>query len=792
MNDAQRLVVARDQFALKRQSDEALRLILPSYEQARDNILRQLQNLPPGAVERELWLRQQLVNIEGQFRAVGNRIYDVLPAEQVKAWEEALDNAAEYLKAGGVEPVGQTVTFAGETAGGQAVSQSVNLPTLSTDYIRPSITQQQIVAAARREGFATLSPGGATRSLDDVLPGFLRSEVQNVERKLRTGFLLGQSTDEIIRDLDRDRLGRSQVEAVVRTSMAESSQAAHNAFFDANEDLLPKTKSGYRWEWDASNDTRLCEICAPLDGARYKTREEAPSIPAHFNCRCRLLPITATAELLREEGDEPDGSFLERKEVTYVKDAKNRPVTYTRQGKVYKRYERTPPEGWSGPGAYKRPQEIDGKMYWVRRRDLPKGQTLAGDMLKRMDDENKLGILGTKKRVAEWNSKIGLAKYKDNPQQLVRDMLRPDGGAGAPPMKLGRGPKPKPSAPTKVTVKPKPKAAPKPKALEAMSNAEVVKELEEKYDLPIPPGLRGERQMLLQELAERRGLPQTPAAAIKQADDILDEFKDVAPKKPRKVGDQGAYSKLQKEFDAAEEKLGKGNSGEVVLTKDGKVIKWGQIGEFEADAMRKLDGTGISPKLFDAEDLEIGFKAGAGADADKTSYFVGRYDGLLKMSKAKGKPLVEWNLQTGFSREADVRSAFLQASKKMHLKGVAHNDRHDLNFFVAEKKGKLSGSFVDYGLAQTDPRAALIEAMGNSNYKRDFQVEMIGTVVERETDPSWIRYQSNLSKVEDELRTTSGGSQLLRKTVRTSSETLDKLISEEEAWDLLKLLYEGV
>ena len=359
-------------------------------------------------------------------------------------------------------------------------------------------------------------------------------------------------------------------------------------------------------------------------------------------------------------------------------------------------------------------------------------------------------------------------------------------------MKLGRGPKPKPSAPTKVTVKPKPKAAPKPKALEAMSNAEVVKELEEKYDLPIPPGLRGERQMLLQELAERRGLPQTPAAAIKQADDILDEFKDVAPKKPRKVGDQGAYSKLQKEFDAAEEKLGKGNSGEVVLTKDGKVIKWGQIGEFEADAMRKLDGTGISPKLFDAEDLEIGFKAGAGADADKTSYFVGRYDGLLKMSKAKGKPLVEWNLQTGFSREADVRSAFLQASKKMHLKGVAHNDRHDLNFFVAEKKGKLSGSFVDYGLAQTDPRAALIEAMGNSNYKRDFQVEMIGTVVERETDPSWIRYQSNLSKVEDELRTTSGGSQLLRKTVRTSSETLDKLISEEEAWDLLKLLYEGV
>jgi hypothetical protein len=401
-----------------------------------------------------------------------------------------------------------------------------------------------------------------------------------------------------------------------------------------------------------------------------------------------------------------------------------------------------------------------------------------------MTDEQKRGVLGNQKMVDQWNKKITQAKYQKDPQRLVRDLLRPGMAAEvkAKPPKIVKPPK-------KKVVK---KVAPKPKALEAMSNAEVVKELEEKYDLPVPPGLREERQMLLQELAERRGLPQTPAAAIKQADDVLDEFKDVAPKNPRKVGDQGAYSRLQKEFDAAEEKLGKGNSGEVVLTKDGKVIKWGQIGEFEADAMRKLDGTGISPKLFDAEDLEIVFRAGGGADADKTSYFVGRYDGLLKMSQAKGKPLEQWNLQTGFSREADVRSAFLQASKKMHLKGVAHNDRHDLNFFVAEKKGKLSGSFVDYGLAQTDPRAALIEAMGNSNYKRDFQVEMIGTVIERETDPSWIRYQSNLNKVEEKLGTTSRGSQFLRKTVRTSSETLDKLISEEEAWDLLKLLYEGV
>ena len=82
MNDRQLIVEVRDQFALKNASDAALRKILPSYRDAIDRIMLQLQFMPEGKVERELWLKSQLATIEQQFQQVSSRINDVLPAAQ--------------------------------------------------------------------------------------------------------------------------------------------------------------------------------------------------------------------------------------------------------------------------------------------------------------------------------------------------------------------------------------------------------------------------------------------------------------------------------------------------------------------------------------------------------------------------------------------------------------------------------------------------------------------------------------------------------------------------------------
>ena len=456
--DAQKLVVVRDQFALKGLSDDALKQILPAYKEAMERLQFLLRTMPPGNIERELWLRTQLATIEAQFRPVAERIYQVLPEAQARAFEEGLTNARKYLEAGGIqpEPAAATTTLSSTTIGGQQVSVTGNLPGLNITsavdkgFISPSITRQQIVAAARETGFSVLSPGGSEVGVADLLPKWMAAESNQVVKHLRAGFLVGSSNEEIMREigpLGPGRKGWAMTEAVVRTSMAEASQSAHDAFYEANEDLLPKTKSGYRWWWDASNDTRLCPVCAPLDGIKFKERDQPPhSWPAHFSCRCKILPWTATQELMEEEDGPAKGSFLEAT-----------PVEYDRRGK-----RKPPPPGYTGDNAYKRPMKIDGKQQWVRRRDLGAGETTAGDMLQNANEHSKRMVLG--KHTEAFNKLTGKGgQYEKDPQGAVRKLLGNPLPPGSAPPRPTRGPGPKPVPPApKAPATPRPKAAPTP------------------------------------------------------------------------------------------------------------------------------------------------------------------------------------------------------------------------------------------------------------------------------------------------------------------------------------------
>lgn len=435
----QALVIVRDQFALKGLSDDALKLILPSYKDAISRITFLLQQMPPDNIARELYLRTQLETIRAQFAAVADRIYQVMPEAQVRAFEEGLSNAQKYLEAGGIKPEPEVArqTLSGQTVGGTTVEVSGPVATLAGDdgFIRPSITRQQLAAASRQTGFSVFTPGGTTRGLEELLPEWMNAQTKQVERALRTGFLTGQSNEEIMREigpLGPGRRGWAMTEAMVRTGMAEASQSAHDLFYEANADLLPKTKNGDRWWWDASNDTRLCEICAPLDGVRFKERSSPPHAwPAHWNCRCKILPWTATQELLAEEEGPAKGSFLEATPVEYDKRGKRKP----------------PPAGYTGDNAYKSPRRINGEMQWVRRRDLGPGQTTAGDMLQNANEHSKRMVLG--KHTEKFNQLTGPGGlYEKDPQGAVRKLLGDSLPPGSSPPAKPKKPTPKPSAPT--------------------------------------------------------------------------------------------------------------------------------------------------------------------------------------------------------------------------------------------------------------------------------------------------------------------------------------------------------
>ena len=438
MNDRQLIVEVRDQFALKNASDATLRKILPSYEMAIERIINILKAMPDGDLSRELWLKSQLATIERQFQAVADRINAVMPPDVALQFEKAMDNAADFLRADDIRPgadSGQDLVLSGQTVGGETVTVKSPVPVITGDdgYIRPSITRQQIEAASRSGGFEVFTLDSQKVKLDDVLPNWKKAQAEHLANVLRTGFLSGESTKSIMRQFGKlgpGRQGWAMTEAVVRTGMAEAGQAAHDAFFDANEDLLPKVPDGYRWEWDALNDTRLCILCAPLDGLRYKTRKEMPEKP-HWNCRCSKLPITATEAQMRKDGDLPEGSYLERKPVTYTAGRRD-----------------PAPEGWNGDNAYKRPQRmgwktVNGKkrpeMFWVRRREMAVGRTTPGDMLQKMDRHNQHAIFQNWSTVDRFNAltKEPGSRFHKDPQSAVRLLLSSSKRA-APPAGVGR------------------------------------------------------------------------------------------------------------------------------------------------------------------------------------------------------------------------------------------------------------------------------------------------------------------------------------------------------------------
>jgi hypothetical protein len=362
MNNVQGLIAARNQFALRNLSEESLRLILPSYYEAMNGVLRLLKPMPGKelSVEREFWLKQQLANIRGQFKALGDRVEEVVPAADLRAWEIGLQNADAMLRGSGIDSPLDAIIDSGES------ELFIKKGNPAGEFIRPQITPQQVVAAVKKEGFSKLLAGHTkSYTLEDALPALLKSQADIIEKKLRTGFLLGQTNDEIIRNILTGRRGRAQIEAVVRTSMMEASQAAHDAFYQANDDFswtddegnFHEVKLIKGYEWDASLDDRVCPICAPLDGITRENREDMPTHLAHYGCRCQILPMTGTTKALRAQG------VLQKRTV--------------------------------------------------------------GEQLQGMTNDQKRGVLGSQKMVDEWDKKILRPKYQKDPQRLVRDLLRP-------------------------------------------------------------------------------------------------------------------------------------------------------------------------------------------------------------------------------------------------------------------------------------------------------------------------------------------------------------------------------
>ena len=161
-----------------------------------------------------------------------------------------------------------------------------------------------------------------------------------------------------------------------------------------------------------------------------------------------------------------------------------------------------------------------------------------------------------------------------------------------------------------------------------------------------------------------------------------------------------SYDGWKDSYGSGAQKIGEGAYGTVIKNPDGTFVKRGAIAETEADLIRRLGERDLGPKLV-AADIN-------GKHPYNSERFVDIKNGRIAMGEVPGQPIgtSAASRQFGGKNAAD---AYWKAMADLHRMGIAHNDAHIDNILV-DNKGK--GRWVDLGLAQASPKAALAEAMG--------------------------------------------------------------------------------
>ena len=246
-----------------------------------------IEAFPSEALIREAAFKRFLQQTAPLFRGVNDHFLQTLSAELRREVVEQAKWAESFLEASA--PKGGITTA--------PVSSPPAITFAPANFeLGSAITRTQLMALADD----TKVLGGRLTDLfgwgDAVDSPYMKSVIKKIDRVVKAGFLAGDTNEQIAKNLVIATNGQIQdARAIARTAVMDMSQRAHERFWDANSDVVKL------WEFDATFDYRVCPQCFPHDGKRVKDRSDLPSVPVHPNCRCRVLPLTATALELEKE-----------------------------------------------------------------------------------------------------------------------------------------------------------------------------------------------------------------------------------------------------------------------------------------------------------------------------------------------------------------------------------------------------------------------------------------------------------------------------------------------------------
>ena len=270
--------------------------------------------------------------------------------------------------------------------------------------------------------------------------------------------------------------------------------------------------------------------------------------------------------------------------------------------------------------------------------------------------------------------------------------------------------------------------------------------------------------------------------------------------------------------------LGEGAFGTVHLSKQGDVIKEGDIGREELEALFLLKDNPAFPTLINAE-FSTPFKhqsaaynnpMGRESQAADTQgrYFVPGEEsdferkfvtarGTYAMSMAEGESAADVLYGIDEESHEEIADNFWNVRADLHKAGISHGDMHGGNIFVTEDN---KVNILDLGLAQVSKMAALMEAFGglteedyqlssqlSRNYLSQEQFDKLEANYEEVKSMVWDLFEADIEAGEF---TNEEVANFLCGGIRMSEEELGDMMlrfdfEEEFMQEMLDTLYDG-
>jgi len=142
--------------------------------------------------------------------------------------------------------------------------------------------------------------------LADLFKDEYVGSVAQIRQQVMGGYLSGQSVQDLARDLKKTFGGQAADWArLSRTSLHRIGGEYDRHLHEQNSDVLAGVK------FIATLDDITCPICGEEDGEVYDVGE-APRVPLHPNCRCKIGPVTKSVREILGLGaggkvEDPDG-----------------------------------------------------------------------------------------------------------------------------------------------------------------------------------------------------------------------------------------------------------------------------------------------------------------------------------------------------------------------------------------------------------------------------------------------------------------------------------------------------